>query len=52
MMVSEVDGSCRVNDQVIQVNNVDVTNTERKVALQAVKRGAGVVSMVCSHQMY
>ena len=38
--------SCRINDQLIRVNNIDVTNAEKKVVMQAVRNGGSVINMV------
>ncbi|XP_014776830.2 disks large homolog 5 [Octopus bimaculoides] len=43
---SPADGKLKVNDIVIQVNNVDVTNVERKVALEAIVNTVGIIKMV------
>ncbi|CAH1793992.1 unnamed protein product [Owenia fusiformis] len=47
MKGSVADGKLKVNDQVLKVNNIDVTNVEKKTAIQAVRntRG-GVINMV------
>ncbi|XP_074647785.1 disks large homolog 5-like isoform X2 [Tubulanus polymorphus] len=43
---STADGKLKVNDLVLKVNNVDLTNVDRKIALEAVKTGGGLINMV------
>ena len=45
---STADGKLRVNDQLLKVNNVDVTNVEKKIAIQALRSGGGTINMVSS----
>ena len=37
---------CRVNDHVILVNNMEVTNVDKRTVLQAMKGSAGHINMV------
>ncbi|XP_022100420.1 disks large homolog 5-like isoform X2 [Acanthaster planci] len=43
---SLADGRLKVNDYVLRVNDIDLTNGDRTVALQAVKKARGVINMV------
>lgn len=38
----------RVNDQLVKVNNTDVTNVDRKTAAQAIRNSGGIINMVRS----
>ena len=38
--------NCRVNDQIVKVNNIDVTNADRKSAAQAIRNCGGIINMV------
>ena len=48
---STADGKLRVNDQLLKVNNVDVTNVEKKIAIQALRSGGGTINMVSMGQL-
>lgn len=37
---------CRVNDWLLKINNVDLTNKDRKQVIKAVLSGEGVINMV------
>ena len=38
--------SCRVNDWLLKINDVDLTNKDRKQVIKAVLNGGGVINMV------
>ncbi|XP_061911425.1 disks large homolog 5-like isoform X1 [Entelurus aequoreus] len=43
---SQAEGRLRVNDWLLKINNVDLTNKDRKQAIKAVLSGEGVINMV------
>lgn len=43
---SAVEGKLKVNDVVVRINDIDVTNVERKVPLEAIFNATGLINMV------
>lgn len=39
-------GLCRVNDWLLKINDMDLTNKDRKQVIKAVLSGEGVINMV------
>ncbi|KAL3877008.1 hypothetical protein ACJMK2_034768 [Sinanodonta woodiana] len=43
---SAADGKLKVNDLLVRVNSTDVTNVEKRVAIEAVRNNSGVLNLV------